>query len=58
MTTHNSLENWYRTNFQLMHGENWSHSDLLNLIPWEREVYLNLAIEQAEREAEAMKANE
>lgn len=39
----------------MMHSENWSHSDLMNLIPWERDIYVTLAIEQAEREAEAMK---
>lgn len=37
----------------MMHSEGWSHQDLLSLIPWERDIYVTLAIEQAEREAEA-----
>lgn len=52
IASYNSLENWYRTNYTLMHHENWSLGDLERLIPWEREIYVALAMEQAEKENE------
>ena len=40
--SHDNLENYYRTNFQLMQNFNYSLTELDNMIPWEREVYLTL----------------
>ena len=39
---HDSLENYYKTNFALMQHHKYSLSDLENMIPWEREIYVSL----------------
>ena len=50
--------NHFETNFTLMEHHNYSLSDLENMIPWEREVYVTLLInylkekEQQERESQ------
>ena len=49
--------NHFSTNFQLMEHHNYSLSDLENMMPWEREVYVALLMnylkeqEQANKEA-------
>jgi len=50
--SHDSLENYYRTNFQMMQHFNYSLTELDNMMPWEREVYLTLLLDHLkEREA-------
>lgn len=39
---HDSLINRYKTNFSLMHHYGYNLSDLDNMMPWERFVYLDL----------------
>ena len=39
-----------RTNFALMQHHNYSLSELENMIPWEREVYLYLLLQFIEEE--------
>jgi|TARA_B100001996_G_scaffold382950_2_gene376482 hypothetical protein len=39
---HNSLENYYKTNFALMQHHKYSLEDLENMMPWERDVYVGL----------------
>ena len=40
--SHNSLENYFRTNFAMMQHHKYSLSEIENLMPWEREIYLSL----------------
>jgi len=40
----------YRNNFALMHHHKYSLTELNDMIPWEREVYLNLLIGYLEEE--------
>jgi hypothetical protein len=35
---------YYSTNFTLINKYNWSNESIENLIPWERDVYINLLI--------------
>lgn len=42
MLGHDSLKNYYRTNFALMHMHKYSLTELDNMIPWEKNVYLDL----------------
>jgi len=56
---HNSLENYYKTNFALMHHHKYSLSELETMIPWEREVYTNLLLaylQEEERERSKQKS--
>ena len=47
---HESLENYYRTNFALMQYHKYSLTELENMIPWEREIYLTLLQQYIEEE--------
>ena len=41
---HNSLENYYKTNFALVQHHKYSLTEIENLMPWERDVYVNLLL--------------
>ena len=47
---HEDLESYYKTNFALMQHHKYSLTELENMIPWEREVYLNLLQQYIEEE--------
>ena len=42
MLGHDKLQNYYKTNFALMQHHKYSLSELENMIPWERFIYINL----------------
>ena len=48
--SHDSLENYYKTNFGMMQHHNYSLTELENMIPWEREVYVQLLMKHLEEE--------
>ena len=52
---HDNLVSHFKTNFALMQHHNYSLSDLENMMPWEREVYLTLLADHLEKEAEENK---
>ena len=39
---HEDLESYFKTNFALLQHHKYSLTELENMIPWEREVYLSL----------------
>ena len=41
---HDSLENMYKTNFALKQHHKYSLTELENMMPWERDIYVNLLI--------------
>jgi hypothetical protein len=47
---HISLESYYKTNFALMQHHKYSLTELENMIPWEREVYVSLLQQYIEEE--------
>ena len=49
--SHETLENYFKTNFLMMQHFNYSLSDLEGMLPWEREVYLMLLNEHLEERA-------
>ena len=55
---HDSLENYYKTNFALMQHHKYSRTELENMIPWERDVYVNLLIAHIQEEERRQKADE
>jgi hypothetical protein len=58
MLSHEDLETYYRINFALMQYHKYSLSDIENMIPWEREIYLALLENHIRDEEEkAAKAN-
>ena len=50
---HMDLENYYRLNFALLQYHKYSLTEIENLIPWERDVYVGLL--QAHLEDEKLK---
>ena len=53
--SHNSLENYFRTNFAMMQHHKFSLSEIENLMPWEREIYLSLLQQFIREENERIK---
>ena len=47
---HENLESYYKVNFALMQHHKYSLTELENMIPWEREVYLSLLQQHIEEE--------
>ena len=44
------LESYFRINFALMQYHKYSLTELENMIPWEREVYIGLLTDHIEKE--------
>lgn len=51
------LKNYYISNFTLMQFYNYSLTELDNMYPWEREIYISLLNKHIEEENEKIKAN-
>jgi hypothetical protein len=49
MLCNESLENHYKTNFLLMQKFGYSLTELDNMIPFEREIYIGLLIQHLEK---------
>ncbi len=47
---HTNLESYYKINFSLIQHHKYSLSDLENMIPWEREIYVSLLQKHIEEE--------
>jgi len=47
---HEDLESYFRTNFALMQHHKYSLTELENMIPWERDIYLTLLQQYIEEE--------
>jgi hypothetical protein len=60
MLGYDSLMNFYKTNFALMQHHKYSLSDIENMMPWERMIYLDLLsayikqLEEEKRDREAV----
>ena len=49
--SHEGLVNFYNTNFQMMQHHKYSLTELEDMIPWEREIYIKLLLNHLEEEA-------
>ena len=47
---HTSLESYYKNNFALMQHHKYSLTELENMMPWEREIYIALLEQYIEEE--------
>tara|TARA_B100002019_G_scaffold270319_1_gene263818 strand:+ start:228 stop:407 length:180 start_codon:yes stop_codon:yes gene_type:complete len=47
---HNTLESYYKINFALIQHHKYSLTEIENMIPWEREIYLILLQQYIEEE--------
>ena len=55
MLYHTSIDSTLETNFSLMQHHNYSLSDLENMLPWEREIYVDMLITYIKEENERKK---
>ena len=54
---HTDLESYFRINFALMQHHGYSLTELENMIPWEKEIYLTYLHQYIEEENLKQKAN-
>ena len=52
---YDNLRNYYRTNFSLMQHHKYSLTELENMLPWERDIYVAMLIQYIEEENEKIK---
>lgn len=52
---HDSLANLYQLNFALVQHHKYSLSELENMMPFERDIYVNLLVNYLEEQQERMK---
>lgn len=50
MLSHETLANYYKTNFAMMQHHNYSLTELENQIPFEREIYVAMLLQHLEKE--------
>ena len=48
-------ENYYNTNFVLIHEHNFKLDELDDMLPWEREIYMTLVRDHVQEENERIK---
>jgi hypothetical protein len=51
------LENYYKLNFSLMQYHKYSLTEIENMIPWERDIYVALLKQHLEEEKLKQQAN-
>ena len=56
MLYHTSIDSVLETNFSLMQHHNYSLADIENMLPWEREIYVEMLIQYIKEENEKEKA--
>jgi len=55
--SHNTLANYYVLNFSLMQHHKYSLSEIESMIPWEREIYVNMLVNYLEQEKAKQEEN-
>ena len=55
---HDTLSNYFQTNFALMQHHKWSLTELENMTPWERYIYIELLQMFIKEEEQKMKERE
>jgi hypothetical protein len=50
MLHYDNLGNYYKTNFALMQHHKYSLTELENMIPWERDLYISFLMQHLEEE--------
>jgi len=48
------LKNYYETNFAMMQHHKYSLTELENMLPWERNLYVSLLVEYLRQEKERL----
>jgi len=51
---YDNLKNYFETNFALMQHHKYNLSDIDDMIPWEKSVYVNMLLKYIEEENEKL----
>jgi hypothetical protein len=54
MMLHDSLANQLQTNFIMLKDHNFSLTEIENMVPWERQIYIGLLINYVKEQKERM----
>ena len=54
--SHDNLLNYYKTNFNLTYHHKYSLTEIENMLPWEREIYITLLVAYINEENDKIKA--
>lgn len=54
--SHENLINYFKLNFSLIQHHKYSLTEIENMIPWEREIYVSLLVNYINEENEKLKA--
>ena len=52
---HMNLESYYKITFSMIQFHKWSLTEIENLMPWERDVYVSMLIKHIEEEEQKAK---
>lgn len=55
MLDHNKLKNLYETNFAMVQHHKYSLTEIENMMPWEREVYVGMLVNHVQEQNEKIK---
>ena len=55
MLSHDNLQNIYRVNFDMIQHHKYSLTELENMMPWEKQIYVSMLINHIEEENEKIK---
>ncbi len=55
MLSHDSLMSIFRVNFDMVQHHKYSLTELENMMPWERKIYVSMLIDHIEEENERIK---
>lgn len=58
MFGYDNLQNYFRTNFTLMHDYHYSLSEIEGMIPWEKTLYIDMLNQRIKYEEEMRKHRE
>ena len=50
MLSHDSVVNYYKTNFGMIQHHNWNLTELEDMLPWEREIYVGMLMKHLDDE--------
>ena len=53
--SHDNIENYYKTNSAIVYNNRFTLTELENMFPFEREIYVSLLVNHIEEENERMK---
>ena len=55
MLSHDNLINIFKTNFAMVQHHKYSFTEIESMMPWERDIYIQMLVDHIEKENERVK---